>query len=398
MPSRYLTAACAARQDQIVERVLVFAQSMMPVRSRQNGSSGNDAATGSAPVTISPSNRSRVRSAMSVYSLSTRHCAASERLTDGSEKQWKRMRTLLAAAAVNRRMNCRSVAFSAVSGMLLMSPIVSSAGCANTSSRGASAGLSIGRCRSNRRVMLTNYSAASCRRSDGQAFASAWSMSSMMSAECSMPIREADGFRQHAGDALLLRCHLAMRGARRMAGERLCIADIDEPRDQLQRVVEGLAGLHAALDAEGEPRRGVAVEIFLDQRIVGAVGETGVIDPVDTRIAAQEFGDLACVLDMPLDAQRHGLDALQQQERIERRQHGTHRPLIDAARALDIGPGPETIRGDEAVLGHVGWLKAGKTSACAAHGNRPLSTMAPPSVVPWPPKKFVSEWIAMSAP
>ena len=53
MPSRCSTAAWAARHDQIVERVLASAQSMIAVSSRQNGSSGRVAAFGSAPVTIS---------------------------------------------------------------------------------------------------------------------------------------------------------------------------------------------------------------------------------------------------------------------------------------------------------------------------------------------------------
>src|SRR4029077_14602639 len=53
-----------------------------------------------------------------------------------------------------RRLNCRSVAFSALSGMLLISPIVTSAPSAraNASCAGASAGLAIGGCFSNRSV------------------------------------------------------------------------------------------------------------------------------------------------------------------------------------------------------------------------------------------------------
>ena len=94
---------------------------------------------------------------------------------------------------------------------------------------------------------------------------------------------------------------------------------IDEPLDQLERVVEPLAGLEAALDAEGQQRAGAAAEIFLRQRVVGIVGKARIIDPVDARIVAQEFGDPPRILDMALDAQRHRLDALQQQERAQRR-------------------------------------------------------------------------------
>src|ERR1700738_4666996 len=64
--------------------------------------------------------------------------------------------------------------------------------------------------------------------------------------------RKADGFRQHASHALLFAGHLAVGGRGWMAGERFRIANINQPRDQVQRVIEGLAGLEAALDAEGE--------------------------------------------------------------------------------------------------------------------------------------------------
>src|ERR1700730_5463388 len=97
--------------------------------------------------------------------------------------------------------------------------------------------------------------------------------------------------------------------------------------------VESLAGLHAALDAKGEERRRVAVQIFLDQRVIRAVRETRIVDPIDARIVAQKLGNLARVLDMPFDAQGDGLDSLQRQESIERRKHRAHGALIDAARA-----------------------------------------------------------------
>src|SRR5262249_45944788 len=49
---------------------------------------------------------------------------------------------------------------------------------------------------------------------------------------------------------LLLWRHLAMRGGRWMTGECLGVAEIDEALDQFQRVVELLARLEAAADAE----------------------------------------------------------------------------------------------------------------------------------------------------
>ncbi len=45
-----------------------------------------------------------------------------------------------------------------------------------------------------------------------------------------------------------------------------------------------------------------------------------------------------------------------------------------------------------------GLLNIGKRAACSFHGKLPLSTMAPPSVVPCPPRNFVRECTTMSAP
>ena len=73
---------------------------------------------------------------------------------------------------------------------------------------------------------------------------------------------------------LLLGRHLPVRGRGRMAGERLGVADIHQPLDQLERVVEALAGFEAAVDAEGHQRAGAPAEIFLRQRVIGAVGES----------------------------------------------------------------------------------------------------------------------------
>ncbi|MGY4328888.1 hypothetical protein ACVWWG_003305 [Bradyrhizobium sp. LB7.2] len=175
-------------------------------------------------------------------------------------------------------------------------------------------------------------------------------MSSMISAECSIPIER----RIVSGKTPATRCCSADicrcvvdAGWR---GQRLGIADIDQARDQLQRIVEGLSCFHAALDAKGEQRGRVAVEIFLHQRIIGTVRETGVVDPGDARVLTQEFGDLAGILAVALHAQRHGLDALDQQEGVERRQHRTHGALIDAPRALDIGSAAEALGIDEAVV------------------------------------------------
>ena len=222
----------------------------------------------------------------------------------------------------------------------------------------------------------------------------------MMSSMCSMPTLKPDHLRLDAGLALLLGRHLPVRGRGRMAGQRLGVAHIDQPLDQLERVVETLAGLEPALDAESQQRAGAAAEIFLRQRVIGVVGKARVIDPGDAGIGAQKFGDAARVLDMALDAQRHGLDALQQQEGASAataprrwcadRRCGSAR-YRRRRRNARCRPGRDRTRRAS--------LNIGKALARARfQGKRPLSTMAPPSVVPWPPMNLVSECTTMSAP
>jgi hypothetical protein len=111
---------------------------------------------------------------------------------------------------------------------------------------------------------------------------------------------QPDHLRSHAGLFLLLRRHLPMRRRGRVTGERLGVTHIDQPLEQFQRVVERLSGIEAAGNAESQKRAGSPVQIFLRQRVIGIVGETGIVDPCDSRIAAQEFGDAACVRDVTI--------------------------------------------------------------------------------------------------
>ena len=90
MPSRCSTAACAARHDQIVERVLVFAQSIdlgevLPERllGKRRGDrlgAGDDQSVDLQAIEIGD---------IGVLLCRHRHFAVCERVTDGSEKQWK---------------------------------------------------------------------------------------------------------------------------------------------------------------------------------------------------------------------------------------------------------------------------------------------------------------------
>ena len=140
-----------------------------------------------------------------------------------------------------------------------------------------------------------------------------------MSSTCSIPTLEPDHFGPYAGLLLLFWRHLPVRGRCGMAGERFRVADIDQPREQLERIVEPLAGLEPSRHAEGQQRTRPAAQILLRQRVIGAVREAGVVDPSDA-VVAQKPCDLLGILDVALDPQRDGLDALEQQEGVERRQ------------------------------------------------------------------------------
>src|ERR1700736_6453422 len=102
---------------------------------------------------------------------------------------------------------------------------------------------------------------------------------------------------------------------------------------------------------------------------MGTVGETGIVDPGDARVAAQEFRDLAGVLDVPFDPQRDGFDSLQQQEGIEGRKHRSHGALIDAARPLDVRAGAELLDINETVIGRIGLVEGWKAAGVVRPGE-----------------------------
>src|SRR5206468_11614790 len=89
-------------------------------------------------------------------------------------------------------------------------------------------------------------------------------------------------------------------------------------REQLQRLDETLASLHSAFDAEGQDRATSFGQILFRQRAIGARFETGVVDPGDVLVALEELCNCQSVLGVSLHAQRQRLQALEEQERIER--------------------------------------------------------------------------------
>ena len=104
------------------------------------------------------------------------------------------------------------------------------------------------------------------------------------------PDAEPNHLGHHAGPALLFGRHLSMSRRSRVTGQRLRIAEIDEPRHQLQSIVEFHCGRKTPVDAEGHEGAGVAAQIFLRQRMIWIVGKARVINPFHPGVVAQEFG------------------------------------------------------------------------------------------------------------
>ena len=112
---------------------------------------------------------------------------------------------------------------------------------------------------------------------------------------------------------------------------------------------------------------------------------------VTSRLLLQKIDDRLAFCAMLADAQRQGLQPLQEQEGVE----GAHRRAEIAqqghARLDDIGDGSERLDGlgpDRAVIAGIGRIERGKRSACFSQSKLPPSTMAPPIEVPWPPMIF----------
>ena len=168
---------------------------------------------------------------------------------------------------------------------------------------------------------------------------------------------DADRQAHHVlGDAGLpefLGRQLPMRRAGRMTGERLGVADVHEPGEQLEGVLDPRAGIAAAVHAEGEDARGASAHVAVHERLRRRIGQAGVVDPPDLRMRPEVAGDLECVGADAVHAHRQRLDALQDQEGVERREGRAHVPERHHARPADVGGRSQRLGEDHAVIGHV---------------------------------------------
>ena len=170
------------------------------------------------------------------------------------------------------------------------------------------------------------------RRSGASAVAAsrAWLRSAMRSSTCSRPTDSRMRSGVDAGRDLLLGLQLRVGRRRRMDDQRLRVADVRQQREDLDVVDEPAAGLDAALDAERDDAAEAALQV-LHGLLVGRVRlEARVADPGHLGPRLEPLGDRQRVLAVAGDPQRQRLEALEEQERVERAERGA-----DVAQALD---------------------------------------------------------------
>ena len=97
------------------------------------------------------------------------------------------------------------------------------------------------------------------------------------------------------------------------------VADIREMAEKLEALDEAASGFFAALDAESEDRAAASGKVARLACMPGAGGESGVTHPLDLVACFEPFGHGKGVGDVPLHPDTEGLEALEEEERVQRR-------------------------------------------------------------------------------
>src|SRR5882757_53642 len=142
-----------------------------------------------------------------------------------------------------------------------------------------------------------------------------------------------------------------------MAAKRAGVPNVDQPFDQLEGVIKTLCPLQTALHAESQQGGRPPAKILASELVIRTVRKADIVDPSDPWIAPQEISDRPGVFDVTLHTQRHGLNALQDEEGAHWRQYRSHRALVDAAGAGDEGLGAEPVGVNEPMVRVVGFTK-----------------------------------------
>ena len=101
------------------------------------------------------------------------------------------------------------------------------------------------------------------------------------------------------------------------------------------------------------------------------VGQAGIVHPRHLGVLLQVLGHRQRVVADAVHAQRQGLDALQNEEGVERRERCTGVAQRHHAGAADEGCGTQRLGVDHAVVGHVRLVQA--TEARLVLGPRKLA-------------------------
>src|ERR1041385_344432 len=128
-----------------------------------------------------------------------------------------------------------------------------------------------------------------------------------------------------------------------MARQRFCVAHIYHSLEQLEGVEALPPALVTALYPKSQQRTKIIAKVAVRHWIKRIVGETHIVHPLDQRMSTEKLRDPTGILDVPLDAESHGLDSLQKQESVERRQRRSSISLAHRATTRDKGCVSELI-------------------------------------------------------
>ena len=122
-----------------------------------------------------------------------------------------------------------------------------------------------------------------------------------------------------------------------MNGERLRVAHVGQVRDELQAVDEATAAVESAGHAKPDDGARTSRQVALRGFVARARRQARIIHPRDLRMLLQPARHRERILRVPLDAKRQGLEPLNKQKRVERRDGRAEIPQQSDARLDDVG-------------------------------------------------------------
>src|ERR1700722_16117113 len=101
-----------------------------------------------------------------------------------------------------------------------------------------------------------------------------------------------------------------MRRGSRMAAKCAGVANIHQPLDKFQGIIERFSALEFAAHSECQQRGRLAAEVLTRHGIVRAILKTCEVHPCDALILAQKFSDASSIFNVALYSYRECFDAL----------------------------------------------------------------------------------------